>query len=625
MRHRLPESSPKGLYSGVARFSADQIYAFARAAGFTPDQAVTMTAISLAESGGKSTSHATVGEDSRGLWQINVAAHPDYGQTYDLWDPRQNAEAAYAISDHGQNISPWSTTHRGTAAAYVHFRAEAQAAAVAHGDAPGLGVWTGTTGYGDVEPASHSDPSASAGAPTDPAPTPDPPAADPPTSSDPQASADAPVAGTTTPEASLPPSNVGVPTAAPPASAPPPTPLPDEGHGLILTAVAPADASAALMSERPDDGHGLLLSTPGTATGATAAEGPPAAGSEVLVADAPGTSTATSSSSDNLDAQPAAELQVPSGTDVATTAADEHRVDAFVNAALAERHDAYVFGATVSMIDPHPSAFDCSSLVRWSAHQAGVQVPDGSWLQYLSLKRQGLVIPVDQAIHTKGALLFSFSSAPEAGAGRPSHAHVAISLGNGETIEARGRAYGVNEFQATTARFQYAAVLPGLAEPAAGHTATAPVVAVPDTAPVASGGRVLDTDTSPKTDQLSRRLAMDPHHTDTAPHEIANSVDLVFDGHDPTGGGTTPPSVDAAMDLSHVDHVAAAHPAQAGQPTQHHHVVMIDDHPTHHDSHAGYDVHDDSQDPVHAYSSGHDVDSSHDTGAGGGEHDGHHG
>ena len=44
---------------------------------------------------------------------------------------------------------------------------------------------------------------------------------------------------------------------------------------------------------------------------------------------------------------------------------------------------------------------------------------------------------------------------------RPSRAQVAISLGDGRTIEARGKSYGVGSFDAGN-RFQYAAVVPGL-------------------------------------------------------------------------------------------------------------------------------------------------------------------
>jgi len=137
------------------------------------------------------------------------------------------------------------------------------------------------------------------------------------------------------------------------------------------------------------------------------------------------------------------------------------KTQTFVQSALAQAGDPYVWGASASPTDPNPKAFDCSELTRWAAKRAGVDLPDGSWLQYLSLKQQGATIPVAQALQTPGALLFSFSSEPTPGGGRPSHAHVAISLGDGRTIEARGRNYGVGSFDAGN-RFQYAAVVPGL-------------------------------------------------------------------------------------------------------------------------------------------------------------------
>lgn len=133
----------------------------------------------------------------------------------------------------------------------------------------------------------------------------------------------------------------------------------------------------------------------------------------------------------------------------------------FIQSALAMNGDAYVYGASASPLDPHPKAFDCSELTKWAAARAGVTIPDVAENQYMWLKKQGMLIPVQQAINTPGALLFSFSSEPTPGAPRPSHAHVAISLGNGKTIEARGRAYGVGIFDAAN-RFNYAAVVPGL-------------------------------------------------------------------------------------------------------------------------------------------------------------------
>jgi cell wall-associated NlpC family hydrolase len=133
----------------------------------------------------------------------------------------------------------------------------------------------------------------------------------------------------------------------------------------------------------------------------------------------------------------------------------------FLLNALAQTGDAYVWGASASPTDPHPKAFDCSELVKWAAARAGVTVPDVAQNQYLWAKSHGTLIPVQQAINTPGALLFSFSSEPGPGNMYPAHAHVAISLGNGKTIEARGKAYGVGSFDAAN-RFNYAALVPGL-------------------------------------------------------------------------------------------------------------------------------------------------------------------
>ena len=63
-------------------------------------------------------------------------------------------------------------------------------------------------------------------------------------------------------------------------------------------------------------------------------------------------------------------------------------------------------------------------------------------------------MPVQEALRTPGALLF-----------RPGH--VAISLGDGRTIEARGRRYGVGIFDGA-GRFTHAGWPPGLARPKTG-------------------------------------------------------------------------------------------------------------------------------------------------------------
>ena len=132
-----------------------------------------------------------------------------------------------------------------------------------------------------------------------------------------------------------------------------------------------------------------------------------------------------------------------------------------MNTALAEAGKQYVFGATDSPANANPTSFDCSELVQWSAARNGVALPRTAGQQYATLAANGDAVSVQQALNTPGALLFSFSSPPKVGGAEPSHAHVAISLGDGRTIEARGKAYGVGIFQAGN-RFNYAASVPGL-------------------------------------------------------------------------------------------------------------------------------------------------------------------
>jgi cell wall-associated NlpC family hydrolase len=144
-----------------------------------------------------------------------------------------------------------------------------------------------------------------------------------------------------------------------------------------------------------------------------------------------------------------------------TAVADpQHAVDSFLTAALGQQGDQYEFGAEADLGDSDPTSFDRSELTQWAAHQAGIEIPDGSAAQYLDLKAKGLLIPVDQAATTPGALLFTFSSEPVAGGPRPDTAQVAISLGNGTTVEADDTR-GVTTMD-VGGRFQYAAVLPGL-------------------------------------------------------------------------------------------------------------------------------------------------------------------
>ena len=351
----------------MAVLSALEIYRYARMAGFSPDQAVTMTAIALAESGGETGAHNPRGEDSRGLWQINVAAHRDLAGA-DLNDPLTNARAAFRVSRSGQDVSPWTTTHRNGNAKYLAFRAEAENAARMNGDTA-TGNWTGTPGYGNP---------LSAGAGGTGAPVPD------------------------------------------------------------LAAVA----------------------QPATGGGAT---------------------------------------------------------DQFVQLALAQEGDSYVFGGEARLDDADPTVFDCSELVQWAAARVGVDVPDGSYNQYLQAAEAGTTMSVEQALRTRGALLFYFSSEPTPGGGRPGQAHVAISLGDGRTIEAMNPQRGVVIANADTRRFNYAATVPGLATATpTGTSATAVTTAgVTGAAAAAPAFAAVDTDRDGVVDGAEQQLGTDATRADS--------------------------------------------------------------------------------------------------------------
>ena len=119
----------------------------------------------------------------------------------------------------------------------------------------------------------------------------------------------------------------------------------------------------------------------------------------------------------------------------------------------------YVFGAEAALDDPDPAAFDCSELTQWAAHQSGLMLPDGAAGQYRYCRDAGTTMSVEDALRTPGALLFTFDGEPGPTGGEPARAHVAISLGDGRTVEARGRDYGVVVTDAGT-RFNFAAAVP---------------------------------------------------------------------------------------------------------------------------------------------------------------------
>jgi hypothetical protein len=372
----------------------EAIYAAARQAGFSPDQAVTMTAIALAESGGNTGAHNSSGEDSRGLWQINLSPNANgnapWAQTLDLFDPVDNARAAWEVSRHGADISPWTVTHSDRGSRYLEFRDEAIAAAAAQGE-NGIGNFVG--------PANYDSPDVPAGA----------------------------------------------------------------------------------------------------------------AGGEPLP-------------------PPLVVEELPTGPG---------DVNRFLEAALAQSGDRYEMNVVARADDPDPDVFDCSELVEWAAAQVDVDVNTASYLQYLDMKQAGTLMDVERALDTPGALLFTFSQEPVPGGGRPSKAHVAISLGDGRVIEARSTKDGVGVFNAGD-RFDYAALIPGMDYASAGvptfepaEPPTVPIAPAPPPDPLAgaaanAGG--VDTDLDMLPDHFEIKYGLSPDVADTDGDGITDGYELIVLG-----------------------------------------------------------------------------------------------
>ncbi|MCA1781993.1 MAG: C40 family peptidase [Dermatophilaceae bacterium] len=125
-------------------------------------------------------------------------------------------------------------------------------------------------------------------------------------------------------------------------------------------------------------------------------------------------------------------------------------VNRVVSLALAQRGKPYIWGGKTTR------GFDCSGLVSHATRLAGRELSSGSVNQYNACRNAGTLISVSQAINTRGALLFRIGRGSAPGAN-----HVAISLGNGQTIEAKGRAWGVGVFSASGRGWNGGARIPG--------------------------------------------------------------------------------------------------------------------------------------------------------------------
>lgn len=150
------------------------------------------------------------------------------------------------------------------------------------------------------------------------------------------------------------------------------------------------------------------------------------------------------------------EVDAPSGSSVRSTPA----IERFVKLCLKQAGDRYIWGAGRGPAGGDPGSFDCSGLIYWAARTVGLPSPGGTaFEQYNTCRRTNRLIPVSQGINTRGAMLFNGRGGPGL-TGRASIQHVAISLGDGNTIEARGTRYGVGVFSARRG-FDHAGLLAG--------------------------------------------------------------------------------------------------------------------------------------------------------------------
>ena len=88
--------------------SREQILYYCSLAGFSGDDLNRAADIAFCESSYNTLAHNTSGEDSRGLFQINVASNIKY-KDYDLYDPLTNCQVAYELySNRGGTFKDWS-------------------------------------------------------------------------------------------------------------------------------------------------------------------------------------------------------------------------------------------------------------------------------------------------------------------------------------------------------------------------------------------------------------------------------------------------------------------------------------------------------------------------------------
>jgi hypothetical protein len=147
-------------------------------------------------------------------------------------------------------------------------------------------------------------------------------------------------------------------------------------------------------------------------------------------------------------------------------------IDSILSIAQSQRGKPYRVGGNWTAADANPPYFDCSELAEWVCLRAGVplRLAETTYLQYWQCKDARRVVPVAQGIATRGALLFTFTSAQGpiepprdvASAERVLvRRHVMFSLGGGRAFGAMNAQLGTREVN-DLSKVTHAALIPGV-------------------------------------------------------------------------------------------------------------------------------------------------------------------
>lgn len=150
----------------------------------------------------------------------------------------------------------------------------------------------------------------------------------------------------------------------------------------------------------------------------------------VLPEPAPPPPEAAESNAGEADFLPGSQAAAPPEPAPAPATSSSAR-EVFIRAAMSKNGLPYVWGGN----------YDCSSLLQYAFRVAGRPISRVVGTQAADARARGKVISVAEGLRTRGAIL-----------SRLPNEHTAISLGDGSTFEARGRAYPIGRFQGAARR-----------------------------------------------------------------------------------------------------------------------------------------------------------------------------